>query len=90
MARTALIVPGSIRKKSEPRAEPHFGASVQARASPCDLSARGKCLFGKNMCFQYGESGHIALQCTEPLRKKDDNQDKKLRGKATLFYAEST
>ncbi|XP_022883898.1 uncharacterized protein LOC111400744 [Olea europaea var. sylvestris] len=37
------------------------------------------------MCFWCGKPGHIALHCTEPPRKKDDDQDKNPKGKARVF-----
>ncbi|XP_022872136.1 uncharacterized protein LOC111391204 [Olea europaea var. sylvestris] len=51
----------------------------------CNKSHRGKCLFGKNICFRCGKPGHISLNCTEPPRKKNDDQDKNKKGKARVF-----
>ncbi|XP_022899244.1 uncharacterized protein LOC111412541 [Olea europaea var. sylvestris] len=51
----------------------------------CNKLHRGECLLGKNMCFCCGKLGHIALNCTEPPRKKDDDQDKNKKAKARVF-----
>ncbi|XP_022851895.1 uncharacterized protein LOC111373576 [Olea europaea var. sylvestris] len=37
------------------------------------------------MCFRCGKPGHIALSCTGPPQKKDDDQDKNRKGKAWVF-----
>ena len=37
------------------------------------------------MCFRCGKPGHIALNCTEPRKKRDDDQDKNKNGKARVF-----
>ncbi|XP_022897718.1 uncharacterized protein LOC111411415 [Olea europaea var. sylvestris] len=51
----------------------------------CNKSHRGECLFGKNICFRCGKPAYISLNCTEPPRKKNDDQDKNKKGKAQVF-----
>ncbi|XP_022845338.1 uncharacterized protein LOC111368340 [Olea europaea var. sylvestris] len=62
------------------------GTSESVTSCPkCNKFHRGECFFGKNMCFRCGKPGHIALHCTEPPRKKDDDQDKNPKRKARVF-----
>ncbi|XP_022895369.1 uncharacterized protein LOC111409566 [Olea europaea var. sylvestris] len=37
------------------------------------------------MCFRCGKSGHISLNCIEPHKKNDDDQDKNKKAKARVF-----
>ncbi|XP_022854046.1 uncharacterized protein LOC111375453 [Olea europaea var. sylvestris] len=53
--------------------------------SKCNKLHKGECLLGKNVCFRCGKPGHIVLNCPEPLKKKDDDQDPNKKGKARVF-----
>ncbi|XP_022856963.1 uncharacterized protein LOC111378030 [Olea europaea var. sylvestris] len=51
----------------------------------CNKLHMGECWFGKNVCFRCGKPGHIVLNCPEPPKKKDDDQDQNKKGKARVF-----
>ncbi|XP_022848712.1 uncharacterized protein LOC111371014 [Olea europaea var. sylvestris] len=49
----------------------------------CNKTHRGKCWYGKNVCYRCGKHGHIATNCHEPPPKRENKQSKK--GAAKVF-----
>ncbi|XP_022873085.1 uncharacterized protein K02A2.6-like [Olea europaea var. sylvestris] len=74
-------------QNKRPSTEVHIGGTSGSitPCPKCNKLHRGECLLGKNMCFRCDKPGHIALNCTEPPKKKDDDQDKNKKAKARVF-----
>ncbi|XP_022897447.1 uncharacterized protein LOC111411117 [Olea europaea var. sylvestris] len=54
----------------------------------CEKVHRGECLFGKNVCYRYGQEGHFAPNCKAYPPKKDLEQGKKVRAKVFTLTQE--
>ncbi|KAL2526134.1 Pepsin-retropepsin like protein [Abeliophyllum distichum] len=53
---------------------------------PCPKCSRthgGECMYGKNVCYRCGKSGHIVQNCQEPPPKRDNKKGK--GGEARVF-----